>query len=224
MKRLIPIILSIALVACGGDSATTTAAETTQPSDGGQATATTTTEAPTTTTTEPPTTTTTTPPEPSASECLVGSWNLDSENFVETLMEAMGPELPGELQTADGTYVIEMSADGTFTSIREGWGYRIVSPQGTMLVQIDGTETGTYAAEGDTLTVNVTDGEASVSMGMEVDGEIQDLPFPMEMDLPSDTVEGTGQFECTNATLTVTVAADGPNGEELNFTSVFDRS
>ena len=55
------------------------------------------------------------------------------------------------------------------------------------------------------MTVAVTGGEATVSMGMEVDGEIQDLPFPMEMDLPSDTVEGSGQFECTDATLTVTM-------------------
>jgi len=45
---------------------------------------------------------------------------------------------------------------------------------------------------------------------MEVGGEIQDLPFPMEMNLPSDTVEGTGQFECTDSTLTVTTTAPQP--------------
>ena len=223
MKRLIPIVLSIALVACGGDSATTTAAApTTQPPSGDEA-VTTTTEAPTTTTTEAPTTTTTKPPEPSASECLVGSWNLDSETFVDTLMEAMGPGLPGELQPTDGTYVIEMGADGTFTSIRDGWGYRIVSSEGTIVVQIDGTETGTYTVDGDTMTVAITGGEATVSMGMEVGGEIQDLPFPMEMNLPSDTVEGTGQFECTDTTLTVTTTAEGPSGEDLEFMSVFTR-
>lgn len=225
MKRLIPIVLSIALVACGGDSATTTQAPTTQPG-GDAATATTTTKAPTTTTTtEAPTTTTTAPPEPSASECLVGSWNLDSENFVDALMQAMGSSgLPGELEPTDGTYVIEMDDDGTFTSTRDGWGYRIVSQEGTIVVQIDGTETGTYTVDGDTVTVAMTGGDATVSMGMEVGGEIQDLPFPMEMNLPSNTVEGTGQFECTDETLTVTTTAEGPDGGELSFMSVFTRA
>ena len=60
------------------------------------------------------------------------------------------------------------------------------------------------SSPGDSRSYQPASVSATVSMGMEVGGEIQDLPFPMEMDLPSDTVEGTGQFECTDETLMVT--------------------
>lgn len=222
MRRLSPIIIVLLLAACGGGEAETA---TTAPPESTTATteAPTTTAEPTTTTTEAPTTTTTTEPEPSAEECLVGAWDLDSEAFVESMMSAMGTGLPGEITSGGGTYVVEMGADGTFQATRDEWRYLIESPQGTLVAQIDGTESGTYEADGDTLTATTTDGDATVSMGLMVDGELQDLPFPMEMDLQTDAIAGTAQYECTDETLTVSSEAEGPNGGTLEFQSVFVR-
>lgn len=221
MRRLSPMIIVLLLAACGGGEAET--ATTTAPEPTTTAAETTTTAEPTTTTTEAPTTTTTTAPEPSAEECLVGTWDLDSEAFVDSLMATMGTDLPGEITSGGGSYVVEMGADGSFEVTRDEWRYLIESPQGTLVAQIDGTESGTYEADGDTLTATTTGGDATVSMGLLVDGELQDLPFPMEMDLATDAIAGSAQYECTDETLTVSSETEGPSGETLQFESVLLR-
>lgn len=221
MRRLSPMIIVLLLAACGSGEAETATTTTPEPTTTAAET-TTTTETPTTTTTEA-TTTTTTAPEPSAEECLVGTWDLDSESFVESLMATMGTDLPGEITSGGGSYVVEMGADGSFEVTRDEWRYLIESPQGTLVAQIDGTETGTYEADGNTLTATTTGGDATVSMGLLVDGEPQDLPFPMEMDLATDAIAGSAQYECTDETLTVSSEAEGPDGETLEFQSVFLR-
>lgn len=223
MRRLSPMIIVLLLAACGGGEAeTTTTAASEAATTTAEATTTTTTEA-TTTTTEAPTTTTTTEPEMSAEECLVGTWDLDSEAFVDSLMSTMGTDLPGEITSGGGSYVVEMGADGSFEVTRDEWRYLIESPQGTLVAQIDGTESGTYEADGDTLTATTTGGDATISMGLLVDGELQDLPFPMEMDLATDAIAGTAQYECTDETLTVSSETEGPDGGTLEFQSVLLR-
>lgn len=223
MRRLSPMIIVLLLAACGGGEAETATTTAPEPSTTAAET-TTTTAAPTTTTTEATTTTTTTTaPEPNAEECLVGTWDLDSESFVDSLMATMGTDLPGEITSGGGSYVVEMGADGSFEVTRDEWRYLIESPQGTLVAQIDGTETGTYEADGDTLTATTTGGDATVSMGLLVDGELQDLPFPMEMDLATDAIAGSAQYECTEETLTVSSEAEGPGGGTLEFQSVLLR-
>lgn len=221
MRRLSPIIIVLLLAACGGGEAET--ATTTTPAPTTTTAETTTTTEATTTTTTAPTTTTTEAPKASAEECLVGTWELDSEAFVAAMMSTMGTNLPGEITSGGGTYIVEMGADGSFEVTRDEWRYQIESPQGTLVAQIDGTETGTYEADGDTLTATTTGGDATLSMGLLVDGEIQDLPFPMEMDLTTDAIAGTAQYECTDESLTVSTEAEGPDGGTLEFESVFQR-
>lgn len=220
MKRLAPFIVFLLLAACGGgeaETATTTAPEPTTT----EATTTTTTEA-TTTTTEAPTTTTT-EAEQSAEECLVGTWELDSEAFVDSLMATMGTDLPGEITSGGGSYVVEMNADGSLEVTRDEWRYLIESPEGTLVAQIDGSESGTWEVTDGMLTVTTTGGDATVSMGMLVDGEVQDLPFPMEMDIQTDVFTESTQFECTEQALTVSSDVEGPTGEMITFESVLVR-
>lgn len=221
MRRLSPMIVVLLLAACGGgeaETATTTALEPTT-----TAAETTTTAAPTTTTTEATTTTTTTVPQPSAEDCLVGTWELDSEAFVDSLMATMGTDLPGEITSGGGSYIVEMDADGSITSTRDEWRYLIESTEGTLAVQLDGTETGTYTTDGDTITISITGGETSVTTGLLVDGELQELPFGPTQTFDAEPLEGAGTFDCAADTLTMTIQTEGPNDGTLEFQSVFLR-
>lgn len=207
MKTRLLLVLLFTLAACGGgDAATTTTAGAVDAAD-----STATTSPPeTTTTTEATTTTTiveTTVAPASGADCVVGKWELDSEAFIESLAEnfADAGEVPVELSFGGGSYIIELGRDGSMSAVREAWQFRFETAEGAIINTIEGTDSGTYAIEGDTMTVTSTDSTTTVSVQAEVDGELVDLPFgagPQTID--QDTFSGSGQYECTDETLTVT--------------------
>lgn len=219
MKTRLALALLLIVTACGGeDAATTTEAAPTT----GDASTETTVAAPTTTTAAPTTTmaetTTTAPASPVGADCVAGSWELDSAAFIASLEEAFAAEtgdVPAEITFAGGSYIVDLGADGSMAAVRDAWQFRFETSEGAIVNTIDGTDSGTWSVEGDTMTVTSTNSTTTVSIQAEVDGELIDLPIgsaPQAID--QDEFSGSGSFDCSDDTLTVTL--DG-------FTSVFDR-
>lgn len=206
MRRLSIFVLALAVViaACGGDSEIASTSTTVDP-------VTTTTAAPTTTEATEAETTTTDPVATTAGAtasggpgCLEGTWILDNEAFVDALLAAFADAgMEAEtLEPNDGTYMIDLSADGTFTGTRDEWGFSVVLPEGAFNITVNGTEMGTWSADDDTMTVTQTGSDLSVSATVEADGqefELPDAPVPIPEAMQTDSA-----YTCDDETLTVT--------------------
>ncbi len=204
--------IALILAACGtsGDSTTTTEAsaagvvtETTV------ARVTTTTAAPTTT--QPPTTTTT-EAVVAGSDCLVGTWELDSAAFIEQIFSVAAEEETGfeelgevEISHGGGAFIVTMSDDGTYVGVRDNWQIRVSADEGTFVNTLDGEEVGTWSVDGDQLTVTSESSTLEVSFAAEIDGELQELPFGGSQTVATRELGGTGPFTCTDDTLEVTL-------------------
>lgn len=214
-RRAAVLLFALTLAACGGDDAATTTAA-------GEPPATTQTTAPATTTTEAATTTTEAPTTTQAvatSDCLVGSWELDSESFIQQVFAGTdtGFEELGEVTVSHGggSFVVDMSEDGTYIGTRDEWKIRIESEEGAFVNMLDGTETGTWSVDGDTLTISSDVSDITVSFAAEVDGVLQELPFGGTQTTQTRAFTGSGGFSCSDDSFEATF--DG-------FTSVFSRS
>lgn len=211
MRRLSILVSVLGLVAAAcsgstGDSTTTTTspAETTT-SVATEDTATTAASATTTTALADVTTTTTVQTAGSGgSECLVGTWVLDSEAFVDSLLDVFSESgLEAEsLEPNDGIYTVEMSSDGTFTGTRDEWGFAVVLPEGTFNISITGTETGTWSTDGSTMTVQTEESDMTVSSTIEVGGQVQEMP-QSPVDVP-EAIASASEYSCDDDTLSVT--------------------
>jgi hypothetical protein len=201
---MLTIAIGLLLAACagGGEGGTTTSSP----------------SAPTTgevtqTTAAAPDTTTSTGAAPSSTEgssaggddCLVGMWTLDSEAFVENfdaiMTEAGMPD--AEVTSLDGTFEVEMNADGSYVAVRDEWGFSMGTPQGTVVIEINGTETGTWSTSGSTLNIDPGENDLTVDSSIVVDG--QEIPMPGS-DLPVEAPPGlatASEFQCSGDTLTL---------------------
>lgn len=206
MRRLstIAVALSLLATACAGsaeDTTTTSAEETTTT----VAPTTTSTEADTTTTSEADTTTTSGEAAEGTDQCLVGTWLLDTEAFVGNLSSFFQEEMSdAEISALDGDYTVEMTADGTFTGSRDSWGFVIESEQGTFRIEFNGTETGTWSADGSTLTVENRSSDVDITATAESGGQEVELP---QGQVPVETPEGiasNNDYECAGDVLTLT--------------------
>ena len=212
MRRLSILLLvtSLVLAACGGsgDEGTTTTAAADDASTTLEEETTTTAAPEPTTTTEAETTTTTTAGETASGtdDCVVGTWTLDSEAFVENfepLFEDAGiPD--ADVSALDGDFIVELGADGSLTGTRDGWGFDIDTGQGVVTLEINGTETGTWSAEGSTMTVNIDESDVTVSSTIEVDGQVIEMP---QDQIPVETPPGiasNSEYTCSGDVLTLT--------------------
>lgn len=198
------IISGLVVAACSGASGDTT----TSTDD-----VTTSTAAATTTTVPGPTTTqavtTTQPPATGGgSDCLVGSWILDSEAFVENFdaifADAGMPD--AEVSALDGSFTVDLGADGSLEAERDEWGFRISMPEGVFIIEINGTETGTWSADDSTMTVTTDVSNIEVSAAIEVDGEVIAMPEgQMPIEPPRGIATGS-EYTCSGDVLTLTNA------------------
>ena len=203
MRRLTTLLLALGLVlaACspggdeGTDSTTTTSGEVTS-TTGAQAVDTTTTVAAETTTTEAPSS--------QGSSCVEGSWLLTADGFVEIMQGLLSESELGdtEITPADGTYVVTFDSGGTFTGVRDDWGFSVATDEGTFHIRINGMEDGTWSADDTTITVQVTSSDVVVSAQAEVDGQVLDIPNS-PVDVPEAIAESSN-YTCDGDTLTVT--------------------
>lgn len=206
MRRLsIFFVLLLVAAACNGDAGeTTTTVDEITTSTEAVETTTTTAAADTTTTAPSETTTTAASSGAGGPDCLVGTWELDNESFVEAIRTAF--DQPGmnleSVEPAGGTYTVELGADGEFSGTRDEWGFVIAMAEGTLDILINGTESGTWSADDSTLTVNSTGADVDVSMTMEVDGVTTELPSS-SADVPG-AMQTASSYSCEGDTLSVT--------------------
>lgn len=214
MRRLSILFtaLSLVLVACAGsgDETTTTTASDADTTTSAASDATTTTAAPETTTTAAAESTTTTSGDTASGtdDCLVGTWTLDSEGFVENFgsIFAEAGMSDAEVSALDGTFTVELGADGSLRGTREEWGFEIATGQGTVTIEINGTETGTWSADGSNLTITTQDSALDVNATIEADGQVIEMP---QDQIPVETPPGiasNSEYTCSGDTLTLTNA------------------
>jgi hypothetical protein len=195
------LLVLIALAGCGSssDETTTTTAEG----------ATTTTAATATTagndvaTTTADTTTTTEAVAAGGPSCLSGMWVIESPAFLESLREVFADEAQGgEITEVNGTYTIEMADDGTMIGQRDEWGFTVLTAEGTVDLSMDGTETGTWEATEDTITVEIESSDMNVSVTVEADGQVFTLA-DSPINVP-DVITSATPYSCAGDMLTVT--------------------
>lgn len=216
MTRWVPVLaLALLAAACGGDTTPTTtaavsAATTVASPD--------TTSVETTSTTAAPETTTTTVAVTSSADCLVGAWELDSAAFLETVFAETADEAGDDFTATHGggSYVVTLFEDGTFDGLRDNWQMRFGSSEGVFVTTLNGSEEGTWSTDGNTLSISTDVSDVAVTQALEVDGELQELPFSgTTQTVRTDAFEGEGTFTCDSDRMTVTFEG---------VTSILDRT
>lgn len=209
MRRLLILVSLLGLIAAGcnggaGDTTTTTTDDA----------ASTTTSVPASTTSSTAETTSTvgatTTIAPAASggpDCLVGTWVLDNDAFVENFgsifTDAGMPD--AEVSALDGTFTVELGADGSLNATREEWGFDMDTGEGAVVIEINGTETGTWSADESTLTVSTDTSDLEIDFSVEVDGEMVEMPSEIqpEFDVPQGVATDSA-YTCSGDVLTLT--------------------
>jgi hypothetical protein len=117
------------------------------------------------------------------------------------------------VEPTDGTYTVTFEPNGTYTGVRDEWGFAVDSPDGSVVIQMDGTETGSWSADGSTMTLQIDGSDVQVSARVEADGQSFELPnSPVQV---PEAIAESSPYECDSDTLTVNT------GE---FTFVLDRA
>ncbi len=205
MRRSSTIFLALALVlaACSpsdGDDGTTTTA------DAGSEATTTQPQPDETTTTEAEVETTTTQAEATGgSSCVEGDWLLSAENFTSVMEQAASETAEvgdAEIIPAEGTYVVTMAPDGTFTGVRDDWGFSVETADGSFEIRMNGTESGTWSADDTTITVTVATSDVTVDASASFDGQTINLP-ESPVDVP-DAIAESSTYTCNDDQLAVT--------------------
>lgn len=227
--------LVLGLAACGSESddgvavetETTTTTTTTIVDAAASETTPPTTEAPTTL---PPTTIpeTTLPPTttlPDPADCLVGQWRLRSQEFLDEIVSTLPPEATGGLAEwthISGEYLIDLNADGTSRGQRLAWTHRLATAEGALVTTIDSDDAGSYTVDGDMISVTDEASSATVSLAVEIDGQLQSIPFGQNQQVGTDALSGSGTYECVDDVLTITIT-DLPDAPPGGITAILDR-
>jgi hypothetical protein len=181
MKRL-AIVVSMLLVvtACSSEPAEdgTTTTEAAPGGTAGDVTTSTTAAPTTTTTTSVPEESTTTTLDASGqlASCVVGVWELDSEDFVAKVSEGVEDEAgAGAFAFGGGSYSLSIGGDGTFVDERADWTLVATSDFGEVTIVINDRNEGTYSLDGDVLSTTIQTGEPP-ELEFLVDGEPIEFP------------------------------------------------
>lgn len=213
--RSTAIIVAILLLAAacsssddGASDETTTTTAADESTESGATAETTSTTAATTTST--PTTTAASEPVAPSGECVVGTWEQRSQEFIEAIADTFVPEddplLAGAtIMFVEGSYQIEMRADGSMVSVRDSWTMEFSSPEGGLRTTLDGEETGTYAVDGDVLSISLEDSTVEVSQAFVVDGTVTPAPAGFTQSVTVEGLDGSGTFTCDDEVLAVQV-------------------
>lgn len=216
MKRnlIVAFAFSVLLAACSGGEAVETTTSDPVETTTSESTETTT-DSETTTTSVNETTSTAPPQATGGSSCLEGVWELDDEAFFAQMSDLFAEsEVEGELEPADGVLTVEMGSDGSMSATREDWGFSLISPDGSFNMRVNGTETGSWSADGSTLFLEIDPGATyEVETTFEAGGQVITLP-QAPVDVPTDLFSTESEFTCDGDTFTV--SAEG-------FTSILHR-
>jgi hypothetical protein len=225
-RRHLGLILPVALLiaACGGDADTsstgsvassTIAAATVDEADGDESGAAGTspaTSTPATTTTDA--TTTTVAPDPAG--CLTGTWELRAQDFFDQIVATAGGG--GDMRHLGGRHLAIFNSDGTAEGRREAWSFEVAASEGSLVTTVDATDTGTWAVDGDTITVSSQEQTFQATFEIVVGGVRQPLPIAPPNTVDADAFGGEGPYPCEGDVLTITLTDAG-----VTITNTWDR-
>ena len=183
MNRTAIVSIAVALVvaACSSSSEDAAPASTTSTVEDTAAASTTVAESPeSTTTTAAPTTTmqgtTTVAASASIGECVIGTWELDSQAFFDQIVASLPEdEQVGTFTFKGGQYLLVVEGDGTFASIRDDWSFGAETDDGEIELRINDEQTGTYEFDGTVLSTTLAGGSPA-EVELLVDGVPFELP------------------------------------------------
>jgi hypothetical protein len=200
MKRsfLVLTALSLVIASCGGSTESTTTTE---------AIETTTTVAASSSSSTPDATTSTSGPEAAGGgdSCLYGDWVLDNQVFIDEVFNSFGGDENGfgDVSPAGGTNTISFDADGTLSTAQEDWGFLIERIEGSFKILISDMRTGTWATNGDVLSISLNDGQPpEITALLVVDGQEVALP-EAPFDVPAEALSASSQYSCDSDSLSV---------------------
>ncbi|MEQ8438808.1 MAG: hypothetical protein RIB65_15040 [Ilumatobacter fluminis] len=137
--------------------------------------------------------------------CLTGVWRLRSQEFFEEIVRVTGGGAGLQIAHRSGEYTVTLRSDGTYTGRRNQWQFGSSTPQGTLVTTIDSTDPGTWSSSGNQLTISDPGSPATVTIQLEVGGQLQNLPFGVgNQTVGSEAIAGTGTFTCEDQVLTTT--------------------
>jgi len=222
MKRLtVIVVVAIVAAACSSSSdsdvATTSTTNTASADTSSTLVSSAGVESSTTTVTAAPTTTVAVASD--VSSCVVGEWEMDSQQFFDDVFASLPAALPadeaiGEFTYASGAYVLLIGADGTFSSERREWTFQVASEDGDLEMTVDGAEAGTYTLVGGQLTT-VTETTAPLAISMAIDGVPFEFPTGFAPVTPPNAEFSGATVTCEGDVLTA--SAEG-------FQSIWYRS
>lgn len=135
-------------------------------------------------------------------DCVVGTWRLRSQEFLDQIVQAYGD---GSISYQGGEYVTTFGEDGQFRGERRAWRFAIATDGQQIGVTIDSVETGTWTLDpaGTLLQIDESDSDATVAMTLNGD------PFPIGAQSFSSPSVGSAAFDCAGDVLTMTITDDG---------------
>lgn len=139
--------------------------------------------------------------------CVVGTWVLDDEAFIEQVFEEiLSDDTLGitAINPQGGESATTFNANGTVEALRTDWGFEMVTEEGTFDIVINGTQTGTWEIEGNKLLLDLDGDDAfDVQATVTVDGVVTELP-QAPVDLPDEAFSSSSDFTCSGDTLAIT--------------------
>lgn len=176
------------------------------------------------TTTTTTTTTTTEAPVLEGVDCVPGTWQLESQAYIDELARASGAGIDA-MQWAGGPYTMWVEPDGSYTARRDGWSLQFSSPEGTITMVFDSDEAGTLAWDDVTMTFAETDTTSplDITMIIESGGEreviaMSSLPAAVISQMPApELMSGAAAYTCVEDTF---VVVDGASGVSATWTRV----
>lgn len=134
--------------------------------------------------------------------CLLGTWGLQLGTFADyimTVMESGGEQVPGMSIVMDGSYIFVFEADGTMSAEKNFTMVASIENVGAApATKLTGSESGRYNADGDRITVTGWQGESTASIG-----DISSSVF-------SDAQGEASGYTCEDDVLTLTTLPYGP--------------
>lgn len=151
---------------------------------------------------------------------LVGTWDLRDDEFASNINEMVEESTPGSFEYVSGDHLLTLNADGTMETVRDEWSLRVSDTEmGSLRITMDAADSGMWSATADTITTTVDDSSADVSMALEQDGELVELPGVGDQTVEVPGTTGSGTYTCDGDVLTINLT----EGDAAGFATTFDR-
>jgi hypothetical protein len=151
----------------------------------------------------------------SGDDCVIGTWEL-GEQAVQAQYDALGAQ-SGVAFQASGRVVLDFRTDGTFTYVPDDLSLTLEQAGTVTEVDLGGTSSGTYTADGESLQMQVTDD--GLENAIAINGQPVDPSVLLgEGTTLTQTPFDSASFRCEDGDLVIVTASTTAVGTELVLT------